>query len=292
MSYFSPSPNTRKYVLFFSLMACVGFVVVMAFAMHMVSVPSAHADTCTGYETSGPCRPELAESIASCIPGTETVNSNYENGTAAGQAQCDAMEGNQMELINYCIGTETIGPCRPERINSYAAASAAAAAQAADTAAGRPDTCVAVKNPSVPIDSGTGLDYFYSTVCTPISSGGTTTSNTVTASAPAPSANLTINGVTTGSFTVGQNWTFNMTSNQPNATIDLCAVHPDGAEDCTPTSQLNFSGSTDPNGGWTATGTFQSSAVGSWKEWVCFGSVTNCDAGSAPTSSAVSFTVN
>ncbi|MGB7957478.1 MAG: putative Ig domain-containing protein, partial [Minisyncoccia bacterium] len=271
-------------------MVFVGLVVVASFAMNLVSVSSAKADTCTGYETSGSCRPELAESIASCLPGTMTVNGNYENGTAAGQTQCDAMIGGSMQLINYCIGTETTGPCRPERINSYAAASAAAAAQAADTAAGWPDTCVAQKN-LFSIDPSTGLNYYYSTACTPITSSATITNNVVVPP-PAVSANLTINGATTGSFMVGDNWTFTMTSNQPNATIDMCAIHPDGAKDCTPTGQLNFSASTDQNGGWTAAGTFPSATLGSWTEWACFGSVTNCDAGSAPTSSQVSFTVS
>ena len=121
-----------------------------------------------------------------------------------------------------------------------------------------------------------------------------TTSNhiTFTVSQPALSASFTINDGTSGNYTVGQNWTLNMTSNQPNAAINLCAIHPNGVRDCTMATQLNLTASTNANGGWTGYGTFPASSVGSWTEWVCFGSITSCDSGSAPTSNQVSFTVS
>jgi len=89
---------------------------------------------------------------------------------------------------------------------------------------------------------------------------------------PTSTANLTINGVTSGSFRVGDSWTLKITSNLPNKEVTICAKPPSPTGDsCTPAVNLGFSEYTDSNGNWTANGTFGSDVVGTWKEYAKVG---------------------
>ncbi len=88
-----------------------------------------------------------------------------------------------------------------------------------------------------------------------------------------PTAALTINGVTTGSFTVGQKWTLNIASNMPSTNFSFCV---NSGSNCRPYT-------TDPNGNWSLSGTFNSDSIGSWSEWAVFPG--------GPNSNSISFTV-
>jgi uncharacterized repeat protein (TIGR01451 family) len=84
-------------------------------------------------------------------------------------------------------------------------------------------------------------------------------------------ASMTINTGTTGNFTVGQPWTLNVNSSFPNTAFNLCAIHPNGVQDCTPAGTLfPGNGSTNAIGAWTGTGSFDQTAVGAWTEWAQF----------------------
>jgi len=97
-----------------------------------------------------------------------------------------------------------------------------------------------------------------------------------------------------GSIGSGSTWKLGMTSsNLSNTAFNLCAIHNGGGVSCTPM------GSTDGGGNWSLTGIFagDSSTLGSWTEWTCFGSVGACDAqgdvqGGVPISSLIVFQVS
>ena len=115
----------------------------------------------------------IAESKAACAPGTmnvvSTANSTINGSTS--QGDCGTYESGETYLtnINFCLGSEEVySPCRPSHIDPAAAQATANYQQTLDAAAGHPDTCTAVKNTIPFLDSGTGLNYFYSTVCAPV----------------------------------------------------------------------------------------------------------------------------
>jgi hypothetical protein len=78
-------------------------------------------------------------------------------------------------------------------------------------------------------------------------------------------ANLTINGSTSNTFTVGQSGTLNLTSSFPSTMFTLCTIDNHGAQSCTP----NWAG-TDVNGAWTYSRAFVTSDVGNWTMWIKF----------------------
>jgi hypothetical protein len=85
------------------------------------------------------------------------------------------------------------------------------------------------------------------------------------------SASLAINGGSGGSFAVGQGWTLRSTSTFPNAALALCAIHPNGVQDCTPAGNLfPGDGSMDTLGNWSGSGAFSNADVGTWSEWAQF----------------------
>ena len=93
-----------------------------------------------------------------------------------------------------------------------------------------------------------------------------------------PTANLTINDVTSRSFRVGDSWTLRITSNLPNKEVTICTEPPSPTGySCTPAVNLGFSRYTDSNGNWTANGTFGSDSVGTWKEYAKVGNATSND---------------
>lgn len=77
---------------------------------------------------------------------------------------------------------------------------------------------------------------------------------------------------------VGTPWTFTVQSSIRGEWFTICAKFPDGSQSCTP----NFAQTSSTNGSKTLTGTFTSSDVGAWQEWVVFPTAT---------SNTISFTV-
>jgi hypothetical protein len=83
---------------------------------------------------------------------------------------------NGNEYHNYCLGTETTGPCAPTRINKTAADAAAAACET-DPICSRPGEICSAQQDIFPAEGGdptTGLNYFFVTVCSPPGGEGTT----------------------------------------------------------------------------------------------------------------------
>jgi len=86
-----------------------------------------------------------------------------------------------------------------------------------------------------------------------------------------PAALLTINGVTSGSFRVGDSWTLRISSNILNSSVQICATQ----------DKINFQdkinlgctgyGNTNESGSWSKSGTFDSSVIGNWTEYAIVG---------------------
>lgn len=116
--------------------------------------------------------------IALCaIPFVSYASNNCVSGTmnylADGSGQCSAYINSQLRTISFCTGSETSGPCRPERVDAEAAA-VAAANQSLLTG----QACVAQKVGFPGVDPNTALNYYYSVDCGNSGSGtGTTRTN-------------------------------------------------------------------------------------------------------------------
>lgn len=110
---------------------------------------------CSGPIINNVCRPELGSSLGSaCVEGSIQTN-------ADGSRTCLVQNGSQYMQSNICTGLETSGPCRPERINVYAAMNAAAQ-QSTNT--GKKCRAEFTLYPSIDINTGiTG--GFYQTIC-------------------------------------------------------------------------------------------------------------------------------
>lgn len=115
---------------------------------------------CTGYENNSACRPEWADALSSCIPGTVNTNNNETNG------QCSAYINSTPTLIQTCTAFYTTGACRPERVNPYAAAGIARKAEAVAKVKGYTAVCNSGLTTFPGIDPNTGLQYFYTPSCT------------------------------------------------------------------------------------------------------------------------------
>lgn len=83
--------------------------------------------------------------------------------------------------------------------------------------------------------------------------------------AHAADPSLTINGTTGASYTLGQLWTLTVTDAPATSPFTFCAQQGGEPQSCTP----NF-GATDANGNWKSQGSFPSSTIGSWVEWIQF----------------------
>ena len=80
-----------------------------------------------------------------------------------------------------------------------------------------------------------------------------------------PNGALSINGLTSGSFKVGDNWQLTV-SGPASTAFKFCAAQNSSQNlSCT----TNF-GTTDTNGNWSISGSFQPADVGSWTEYVVF----------------------
>ena len=93
---------------------------------------------------------------------------------------------------------------------------------------------------------------------------GSGTPNSAPSTSGSTSPQLVLNGTETGSYAVGQSWTLALTSNVPTTSFTICALD-NGTQSCTP----NW-GTTDANGNWSQSGSFPSSTIGSWTEWITF----------------------
>jgi len=98
------------------------------------------------------------------------------NYLADGSGQCLVYINSQLTTISFCTGSETSGPCRPERIDAESAATAAAN-QSLLTG----QVCVAKMAGFPGVDPNTGLSYYYYVDCGDGSTGtGTGGSGTST----------------------------------------------------------------------------------------------------------------
>lgn len=86
--------------------------------------------------------------------------------------------------------------------------------------------------------------------------------NTIEYYVSPPSMSVSISAT---SWAVGGSWTLYLSSNVFNQTFDFCGSHNGGSPGCI----ANYV-TTDGNGNWSATGTFDSSTPGSWVEWASF----------------------
>jgi len=111
---------------------------------------------------------------------------------------------------------------------------------------------------------------------------------------PSGSSSFTINGSAAASFAVGDSWTLQLSSALVNKPFSVCAIHPDGEKDCTPSAQFGGTGATDQEGNWSLAGSFGEASIGYWKEWVCFGAVSACNAQNttAQVSNQIAFAVD
>jgi len=82
-----------------------------------------------------------------------------------------------------------------------------------------------------------------------------------------------------GGYTVGSPWTLTLAAGIPSTSFSICAEDNTGLVSCTP----NW-GTTDASGGWSQSGTFSASTLGSWTEWIIFPNGTP--------SNAIAFTVS
>ena len=97
--------------------------------------------------------------------------------------------------------------------------------------------------------------------------------------APSPSASLSLteSGAAYPNFVTGGNYTLQMSSNQPSSQFQLCATFVPGAgstgtgytNGCAPALSANSTGGYSWNGSW------DTSVVGTWTEWVQFGKYTS-----------------
>jgi len=75
------------------------------------------------------------------------------------------------------------------------------------------------------------------------------------------------------SFLTTDTWQLNLTGAQPNQQVYICAIDNRGAQSCTPVQNLGLRQTTDSNGNWSASGSWNGndSFVGTWKEWIIVG---------------------
>jgi hypothetical protein len=93
---------------------------------------------------------------------------------------------------------------------------------------------------------------------------------TVTAARAQPSS-LSINGVQSGSWNVNDPWTLSLTGAVANQPVYVCGIQNNPPATCTPAGNLGDAPSTSGSGTWSASGSFDSSTVGSWSEWIYVG---------------------
>jgi hypothetical protein len=94
---------------------------------------------------------------------------------------------------------------------------------------------------------------------------------TVTA-AQTTQPSLSINGVQAGgSWNVNNPWTINLTGAAASQPVYICGIQNSATATCTPAGNLGDAPSTSGSGTWSASGSFDSSTVGTWSEWAYVG---------------------
>jgi hypothetical protein len=75
------------------------------------------------------------------------------------------------------------------------------------------------------------------------------------------------------SFLTTDTWQLNLTGAQPNQQVYICAIDNYGGQSCTPVQNLGLKQTTDSNGNWSASDSWNGndSFVGTWKEWIIVG---------------------
>ena len=105
-----------KYNIFGLATVVSLFVFILPFIVEAqipASVPprTPGASGCSGFETSTSCRPEWASDLSQCITNTFSSTENT----------CLVIINNKEYNISVCTPNNVTGPCRPERVNPYAA---------------------------------------------------------------------------------------------------------------------------------------------------------------------------
>lgn len=124
---------------------------------------NATTQTVTQQQTTASISPLGTTPANNCVDGTETILAN-------GSGQCQTYINSKLTTISFCTGTETSGPCRPERIDAVAAATSALN-QSRITG----QTCTAQMVGFPGVDPNTGLSYYYNIACSGGTEGGTGT---------------------------------------------------------------------------------------------------------------------
>ena len=90
---------------------------------------------CTGYEMTASCRPEWAESVSRCVPGSINLG---------GKDTCvttDSAVALISKYVTICSPTNALNSCRPHRVNNYAAKNLANQAEIMGRSLGYTITC-------------------------------------------------------------------------------------------------------------------------------------------------------
>lgn len=150
----------KKYYLNLFFVSLIFFLGITSYANSGIptGVPSRTPDPssgCTGFENTAQCRPEWASAKEKCR--TNSINES--------QSTCEVMINNLPQTVAICSPTNTTGPCRPERVNPYAAGTIARQAEIMAKQAGYGMRCEASRASFWGIDTNTGLQYYMNSLC-------------------------------------------------------------------------------------------------------------------------------
>jgi hypothetical protein len=129
-------------------------------AANAIKVPALVADAasgCTGFETTVSCHPEWKAAQAQCVTGTYNEQGH----------SCTVPWNSGYTSSQICGPNYMDGPCRPARVNPYAAAAIARQAEEMGKKLGYTISCAA-SMATLPfgVDPNTGLSYFMNSLCT------------------------------------------------------------------------------------------------------------------------------
>lgn len=152
-----------KKVLFINIILSLFFVTNYIIAQTVPTIPAKTPDPesgCTGFETTAYCHPEWTLAMSNCVPGSFSAN----------DSTCVTINPDLLKImpkVSVCSPTNTAGPCRPERVNPYAAGTIAKQAENMGEQLGYTISCEASKTSlGFGLDGNTNLDYFMNSLCT------------------------------------------------------------------------------------------------------------------------------